>query len=65
MKDLTSSEDFTTDDEVIDYTGSTSDEDVTVSTGAGTLPGNYDTEVTQLAEIEKNRGMLLRAPSRR
>ena len=58
MKDLTSFlEDFATDDEVIDYTGSTSDEDVlTVSTGAGTLPGNYNIEVTQLAEIEKNRG---------
>jgi flagellar hook-associated protein 2 len=57
MKELTSFlEEFATDDEVIDYTGATSDEDVlTVSTGAGTLPGNYDIEVTQLAEIEKNR----------
>jgi flagellar hook-associated protein 2 len=57
MKELsTFLEDFKTDDEVIQYTGSTSDEDVlTVSTGAGALPGNYDIEVTQLAELEKNR----------
>ena len=57
MKDLTSFlEDFKTDDEVIKYTGSTSDEDVmTVSTGAGALPGKYNIEVTKLAELEKNR----------
>jgi len=58
MKDLTDFlEDFSTDDQVIAYSGTSSDEDVlTVSTSSGTLPGNYDIEVTSLAEIEKNRG---------
>lgn len=58
MKDLTDFlEDFSTDDEVIAYSGTSSDEDVlTVSTSSGTLPGNYDIEVTSLAELEKNRG---------
>ena len=40
MKDLTDFlEDFSTDDEVIAYSGTSSDEDVlTVSTSSGTLP---------------------------
>jgi len=49
-------EDFQTDDEVLEFSGTSTDEDVlTVSTGGNAKPGSYNIGVAQLATLEKNR----------
>ncbi len=49
-------EDFQTDDEVLEFSGTSTDEDIlTVSTGGNAKPGSYNIGVAQLATLEKNR----------
>lgn len=55
-------EDFKTDDEVLEFAGTTTDEDVmTVSVGGGALPGSYELQVGQLANLEKDRSQAFTA----